>query len=86
MSYLRAFGSEIFDADGNFDLESPEAVQALTWLQSGVERVWYPPHPENLEMKDCSELFSTKKLVLYNFNGANKSLYDDLSNYGFVNY
>ena len=23
-------------------------------------------------MKDCSELFSTKKLVLYNFNGANK--------------
>lgn len=86
MSYLRAFGSEIFDANGNFDLESPEAVQALTWLQSGVERGWYPPHPENLEMKDCSELFSTKKLVLYNFNGANKSLYDDLSNYGFVNY
>ncbi len=86
MSYLRAFGSEIFDADGNFDLESPEAVQALTWLQSGVERGWYPPHPENLEMKDCSELFSTKKLALYNFNGANKSLYDDLSNYGFVNY
>ncbi len=86
MSYLRAFGSKIFDDEGNFDLESPEAVRALEWLQGGVERGWYPPHPENLEMKDCSELFSTKKMVLYNFNGANKSLYDDLNHYGFVNY
>lgn len=86
MSYLRSFGSTIFNESGDFDLESDEAIQALTWIQGGVERGWYPPHPENLEMKDCSELFANKNLVLYNFNGANKSLYDDLDNYGFVNY
>ena len=86
MSYLRAFGGTVFDEDGLFDFQSPETVEALAWLQEGVERGWYPPHAENLEMKDCSELFSSKKLVIYNFNGANKNLYDDLENYGFVNY
>lgn len=86
MSYLRAFGSGIFDDSGNFDFESAETVRALTWLQSGVSRGWYPPHPENLEMKDCSEMFSNRQLTLYNFNGSNPSLYDALDNYGFVNY
>lgn len=86
LSYLRAFGSKIFDGDGNFDLESEEVIRALRWLQDGVARGWYPPHPENLEMKDCSELFSNQRLTLYNFNGANKKLYDDIGNYGFVNY
>ncbi len=86
MSYLRAFGGTIFDDEGWFDLTNPETVEALAWLQGGVDRGWYPPHAENLEMKDCSELFSTNKMVIYNFNGANRSLYDDLENYGFVNY
>ncbi|MCM1146087.1 MAG: extracellular solute-binding protein, partial [Lachnoclostridium sp.] len=48
MSYLRAFGSTIFDEDGHFDFENEASVKALEWLQSGVEKGWYPPHPENL--------------------------------------
>lgn len=86
MSYIRAFGSKIFDESGNFDFQSPEAVQALTWIQDGVSRGWYAPHPENLEMKDNSELFANKQLAIYAFNNANTTLYDDVNNYGFVNY
>lgn len=86
MSYIRAFGSTIFDEDGNFNFQSEEAVKALTWIQNGVSRGWYAPHPENLEMKDNSELFANKQLAIYAFNNANTTLYDDVNNYGFVNY
>lgn len=86
MSYIRAFGSKIFDEEGNFDFQSPEAIKALTWIQDGVSKGWYAPHPENLEMKDNSELFANKQLAIYAFNNANTTLYDDVNNYGFVNY
>lgn len=86
MSYIRAFGSKIFDEDNNFNFQSSEAVKALAWIQNGVSRGWYAPHPENLEMKDNSELFANKQLAIYAFNNANTTLYDDVNNYGFVNY
>ncbi|MCM1107415.1 MAG: extracellular solute-binding protein [Blautia sp.] len=86
MSYIRAFGSTIFDADGHFDLESESSVEALTWIQSGVDKGWYPPHPENLEISDCNELFSNGQLAIYIFNNANFVLYDNIDDYGFVNF
>ncbi|MCM1134686.1 MAG: extracellular solute-binding protein [Clostridium sp.] len=86
MSYIRAFGSAIFDADGHFNFESEEAVKALEWIQSGVDKGWYPPHPENLEISDCNELFSNGQLAIHIFNNANFSLYDNINNYGYVNF
>lgn len=86
LSYLRAFGGSVFDSDGNFDFTDGRIVRALTWLRNGVDRGWYPPHPENLEMKDCSELFANGQLAVYMFNNANRALYSDLNHYGFVNY
>jgi multiple sugar transport system substrate-binding protein len=86
MSFIRAFGSSIFDADGNFDFEGDAAVEALSWIQDGVARGWFPPHCENLEITDAQELFSNNQLVFYIFNNANTAVYDDLSDYGFVNF
>ena len=86
MSFIRAYGSSIFDADGNFDFESDEAVKALTWIRDGVDKGWYPPHPENLEISDCNELFSNGQLVIHLFNNANFMLYENMEDYGFVNF
>ncbi|MCM1175934.1 MAG: extracellular solute-binding protein [Blautia sp.] len=86
MSYIRAYGSTIFDEDGYFDFETPEAVEALEWIQSGVDKGWYPPHPENLEISDCNELFSNGQLAIHIFNNANFMLYDNMENYGYVNF
>ncbi|MCM1267217.1 MAG: extracellular solute-binding protein [Bacteroidales bacterium] len=86
MSYLRAFGSPIFREDGHFDFESEEAVKALAWIQEGVDRGWYPPHPENLEIADNGEMFSNGQLAVYIFNNANFMLYDNMENYGYVNF
>jgi multiple sugar transport system substrate-binding protein len=86
MSLLRAFGGDIFDENGRFDLETPEGIEALGWIQQGVQRGWYPPHAENLEIADNQELFNNDQLVFYIYNNANALLYDDLESYGFVNF
>ncbi|MCM1101789.1 MAG: extracellular solute-binding protein [Acetatifactor muris] len=86
MSFIRAYGNTIFDEDGHFDFESESAVKALEWIQSGVDRGWYPPHPENLEISDCNELFVNGQLAIHIFNNANFTLYDNMDNYGYVNF
>ena len=86
MTFMRAYGSSIFDEAGNFDFESNETVQALEWIQEGVSKGWYPPHPENLEISDCNELFSNGQLSIYTFNNASFVLYDNIEDYGYVNF
>lgn len=87
MSLIRSQGGTIFDSEGRFALQNPEATAGLRWIQDGVERGWYPPHPELLEMMDCQQLFEVDRLAIYVFNNANYMLYDDIEgNYGFVNF
>ncbi|MCM1183740.1 MAG: extracellular solute-binding protein [Roseburia sp.] len=86
MSFIRAYGSTIFGSDGHFDFENEAAVRALEWLQAGVDKGWYPPHPENLEISDCNELFSNGQLAIHIFNNANFTLYDNIEDYGYVNF
>ena len=86
MTFMRAYGSSVFDEAGNFDFESGETVQALEWLQEGVNKGWYPPHPENLEISDCNELFSNNQLSIYTFNNASFVLYENIEDYGYVNF
>lgn len=86
LTFLRAFGGRIFDSEGNFDFQAPETVKALAWLQEGVRRGWFPPHPENLEMKDCGELFANGQLAIFMFSNVDRALASHLNDYGFVNY
>ena len=86
LTYLRAFGGKIYDSEGNFDFQAPETVKALSWLQEGVRRHWFPPHPENLEMKDCAALFANGQLAISLFNNSSPALASHLDEYGFVNY
>ena len=86
MSFMRAYGGTIFDEAGNFNFENKETIQALEWIQEGVSKGWYPPHPENLEISDCNELFSNNQLSIYTFNNASVTLYDSIEDYGYVNF
>ena len=87
MSFIRSHGSTIFAPDGSFDFETPEAVQGLKWIQDGVERGWYAPHPELLEIMDLQQLFQADRLAIYMFNNANYMLYENIEErYGFVNF
>ena len=86
LTYLRAFGGTIFDSEGRFDFQAPETVKALAWLQEGVRRGWFPPHPENLEMKDCAALFANGQLAISMLNNSSRPLALRPDDYGFVNY
>ena len=86
MALTRAYGSPVFGEDGYFCFSGEEAVRALEWIQSGVDKGWFPPHPENLEISDCNELFSNNQLAIHLFNNASFSLYSNLEKYGFVNF
>ena len=67
--------------------DRPEAVQGLKWIQDGVERGWYAPHPELLEIMDLQQLFQADRLAIYMFNNASYMLYDNIEEeYGFVNF
>jgi multiple sugar transport system substrate-binding protein len=86
MSMLHAFGSTIFNDSGEFNFEDEKAVEALSWIQDGVKKGWYPPHAENLEIIDTQELFGNNQLAFYVYNNGAGSLYDNLDDYGFVNF
>ncbi len=84
MTLLRSSGSRFFDDDGHFALSTPEGIEALRWIQEGVDRGWFPPHSENLEIEDCSSLFRQGQLAIYMVNNASIGRYGDTI--GLVNF
>lgn len=84
MTLLRSSGSRFFDDDGHFALSTPEGIEALRWIQEGVDRGWFPPHSENLEIEDCSSLFRQGQLAIYMVNNASIGRYGDMI--GLVNF
>lgn len=84
MTLLRAAGSSFFDETGHFNIATPEGIAALQWIQDGVDKGWYPPHAENLEIEDCSSLFRSEQLAIYMVNNASIVRYDNTI--GLVNF
>lgn len=84
MTLLRSQGSSFFDETGHFCLSRPEGVAALRKIQEGVGRGWWPPHPENLEIEDCSSLFRNGQLAIYMLNNASVGRYGN--EVGLVNF
>lgn len=84
MTLLRSAGSEFFDETGHFNISTPEGIAALRWIQDGVDKGWFPPHSENLEIEDCSSLFRQGQLAIYMINNASIDRYGD--SVGLVNF
>lgn len=84
MTLLRSQGSTFFDQDGLFHLDTPEGIAGLQWLSEGVDKGWFPPYSENLEIVDCSKLFANGQLGIYMTNNA--LLHYDGIDMGYVNF
>lgn len=85
MTLIRSHGSTFFDENGNFNLKTEEGIAGLQWIADGVERGWYPPQCENLEIADCTTLFGNNQLALMLSNNVAFSNYDKMQ-YGCVNF
>ena len=71
MTLLRAYGCEIFDGEGNFAVNTPEGIQALTWLKSLNEQGITPKGAENLELMSNMELFYHGQMAVCMGNQVN---------------
>ena len=69
MTWIRSRGSQFFNQDKLFNLQTPEGIAGLAWLKANYDRGYYPPKCENLVAKDCGKLFWNNQLALKMING-----------------
>lgn len=84
MALLGSRGSTLYDESGHMILSESEGVAGLEEIRQGVERGWYPPHAQNLDINDCSSLFKQGQLAIYFLNNVSYERYG--SSVGLVNF
>lgn len=85
MLQIRCMGSEFFDENGLFHLETPEGIAGLQWLKDNYDKGYYPAGCESMEILDCQELFRNGKLAIYVYNSSISGSYEGM-NLGYVNF
>lgn len=71
MTLLRAYGCEIFDENGDFDIDSPEGIEALGWLKRLNEEGITPKGAENLDLISNMNLFYHGQMAVCMGNQVN---------------
>ncbi|MDO4166108.1 MAG: extracellular solute-binding protein [Eubacteriales bacterium] len=84
MTLIRSRGSHFFDEDGKFHLNTQEGIAGLQWIRDNMEKGYYPPYCEDLEISDTVELFYNGQIAFMIGNSANRSTVP--FDYGVVNF
>lgn len=85
MTLLRSKGSQFFDENGRFHINTPEGVAALQWIVDSYEKGYFPAGCENMEIINCNDLFVNNQLAVHMTNSAT-AVNVDLDTTGFVNF
>lgn len=64
MSFLRAYGLDLFDSEGRFQVNTPEGIAALTWFNDLNEQGMVPKGAENLEYSAAIDLFDNGQIAI----------------------
>ncbi|MEQ3363517.1 ABC transporter substrate-binding protein [Raoultibacter massiliensis] len=64
MSLLRSHGLNLFDDQGRFQVNTPEGIAALTWLNELNEEGMVPKGCENLEYASAVDLFDNGQIAI----------------------
>ena len=75
MTLLQAMGGSLYD--GNFAVNTPEGIAALTWLKSLDEQGYVPENAENIEFVDVINLFYNGQMAICMSNLTNLWDYRD---------
>lgn len=62
--YLRAFGGDFMDADGNAALATPEAIDAFKYY-GDLLRDYGPPGVEGMHWQQCAALYAQGNVAMY---------------------
>ena len=85
MVQLRCKGSDFFDKDGLFNLNTPEGIAGLQWIKDNYDKGYYPSGCEDLEINDTTEMFTAGQIAIYVWNSALAGQYHDFE-LGYVNF
>lgn len=85
MTLIRSRGSQFFDKNGRFHINTPKGIAALQWIADSYKKGYFPAGCENMEINDCSSLFSNNQLAIYMTNSATAINYDSETT-GYVNF
>lgn len=85
MTLLRSKGSQFFDENSRFNLNTAEGIAALQWLADSYRAGYFPAGCENMEIIDCGALFENNQLAIYMANSATL-LNMDMALIGAVNF
>lgn len=85
MTLLRSRGSEFFDENGRFHINTEEGIAALQWIADAYHKGYFPAGCENMEFNDCNALFLNDQLAVHLTNSASAANLD-LDTTGFVNF
>ena len=85
MVMLRCKGSNFFDENGLFNLNTPEGIEGLQWLKDNYDKGYYPPNCEDLEIADNTELFMNGQIAISIWNTALAGSMEDMD-LGYVNF
>lgn len=77
MTLLQAMGGSLYDENGNFAVNTPEGIAALTWLKSLDEQGYVPENAENIEFVDVINLFYNGQMAICMSNLTNLWAYRD---------
>jgi ABC-type sugar transport system, periplasmic component len=87
MIQLRCKGSEFFDENADFCLNTPEGIAGLQWIKDNYDKGYYPAGCENMVILDCEKLFLENKLGLYIYNVALGPIFKEAGiDIGYVNF
>ena len=85
MVQLRCKGSNFFDENGMFNLNTPEGIAGLQWIKDNYDKGYYPADCEKLEISDTSEMFIAGQIAIYVWNSALATKYEHFER-GYVNF
>ena len=85
MIQLRCQGSDFFDENGLFNLNTEEGIAGLQWIKDNYDKGYYPYECEDLEILDNSDMFMSGQLAIYVWNSSISVNYVD-SELGYVNF
>lgn len=64
LAYLRMFGSEFFDGEGNIVLDDEKGAQAASWLKRIYDAGYTNPGAESVTSNDANGMFQNQQLAI----------------------
>ena len=64
LAYLRMFGNEFFDAEGNIVLDDANGVKAAEWMNNVYQSGYTNPGAESVSSNDVNALFQNQQLAI----------------------